>query len=269
LIEDWRRDVADKKVLWLTYAWADNKQQDVDFIAQEIEAAGLTVKLDRWNIQAGKRLWDQIAEFIQSPSQCDAWAIVATQASLGSEPCKEEYAYALDRALNQRGATFPVVGIFPSSVDAGLIPPGLRTRLYVSLRDPDWKERIVAATEGRDLNIARPKVEPFALRRFIHEGAQLVEVRPRAGSWSPFSAAVPVAEKDLLVSILPGPAGTDPAPAGVISIGQGERDGLFIRTLHSEITPTQSAYIELSRLPTILHFGPGGGHGVAFWVKLR
>lgn len=41
--------------LWLTYAWADNKARDVDYVAQELERAGLTVKLDQWNLGAGRR----------------------------------------------------------------------------------------------------------------------------------------------------------------------------------------------------------------------
>jgi len=86
--------------VWLTYAWGDNRQQDVEFVAQELKDAGIEVKLDRWNIQAGKRLWEQIENFIQERKSCDAWVIYATQNSLGSEPCKEEYAYALDRAIN-------------------------------------------------------------------------------------------------------------------------------------------------------------------------
>jgi hypothetical protein len=116
--------------IWMTYSWTDNQSGDVDFIAQELKDTGLNVKLDRWNIKAGMRLWDQIEEFIQEPTQCDAWLLVATQASLGSEPCREEYAYALDRALNSRGTAFPVIALFPATVDDSLIPAGIRTRLY-------------------------------------------------------------------------------------------------------------------------------------------
>lgn len=97
------------KTLWITYCWEDYKNGDVEFIAQELEKIGVSVKLDRWNIQAGKRLWEQIDKFISHPNECDAWAIIATQNSLGSEPCKEEVAYALDRALNTRGQTFPLI----------------------------------------------------------------------------------------------------------------------------------------------------------------
>ena len=34
--------------IWITYAWNDNKDQDIDFIAQELRAVGLTVKLVYW-----------------------------------------------------------------------------------------------------------------------------------------------------------------------------------------------------------------------------
>ena len=91
--------------VWLTYAWEDNKQGDVYFAAQELQRCGLTVKLDRWNISAGRRLWEQIEDFISNPEESDAWLLYATQASLQSEPCKEEFAYALDRALRTRGET--------------------------------------------------------------------------------------------------------------------------------------------------------------------
>jgi hypothetical protein len=48
------------KTVWITYSWDDNKSNDIEFIAQELESTGLLVKMDRWNIRAGKRLWEQI-----------------------------------------------------------------------------------------------------------------------------------------------------------------------------------------------------------------
>ena len=50
--------------VWITYAWADNERHDIDFIAQELQRAGATVKLDRGNLSAGKRLWEQIDIFV-------------------------------------------------------------------------------------------------------------------------------------------------------------------------------------------------------------
>ena len=134
--------------VWLTYAWDDDKNNDVGYVTQELANAGGKVKLDRWNIKAGLRLWDQIEKFIQSETECDAWILYATSNGLGSEACKEEFAYALDRALNSRGAIFPVIGLFPALVDSALTPAAIRVRLYISKVEPDWKERVKAAAEG-------------------------------------------------------------------------------------------------------------------------
>jgi hypothetical protein len=147
--------------VWLTYAWNDNKDNDVDFVAQELENAGVQVRLDRWDINVGRRLWDQIENFIQNPTKSDAWLMYATQNSLNSQACMEEYFYALDRAIHARGNEFPIIAIFPSTVDQNLIPAGIRIRLYVSISDPDWKERIVAAAEGRNTNNSKPSVSPY------------------------------------------------------------------------------------------------------------
>ena len=48
--------MSQKKSIWLTYAWDDNLGGDVDFAAQELLRVGLEVKLDRWNLTAGKHL---------------------------------------------------------------------------------------------------------------------------------------------------------------------------------------------------------------------
>jgi len=143
-----------EKSIWITYAWGDNVGGDVDFAAQELIRQGLDIKLDHWNLTAGKHLWEQIESYIQDPSKSDGWLLYATQNSLGSEACKEEFAYALDRALHTRGGDFPVIALFPASVDRDLIPAGIKTRLFVSLTDPDWKERILAAVEKRQPRIA-------------------------------------------------------------------------------------------------------------------
>ena len=37
--------------IWMTYAWKDNENKDVDFVAQELKGAGLTV-----NVNAGAKI---------------------------------------------------------------------------------------------------------------------------------------------------------------------------------------------------------------------
>jgi hypothetical protein len=245
--------------VWLTYAWEDNKSQDVDFAAQELEAVGLNVKLDRWNLRAGVRLWEQIEDLIQSPTESDAWVLYATQNSLGSEACKEEFAYALDRALHQRGETFPVMALFPSSIDEDLIPAGIRTRLYVSLTDPEWKERIKAAAEGVELNLSRPTVEPYELT--IHEDWTVsygIELRPRAGTWSPFMVGVPASEKAAVnPKLVYGARGHQPGMTMLIGTGSGpSNDGnWWVIVAQNEATPTQSYYLLCDSLPSKIVFG--------------
>ncbi len=252
--------------VWLTYAWSDNAAGDIDYYAQELVATGLDVRLDRWNLRAGARLWDQIAEFITDPSQSDGWLLIATQASLGSEACKEEFAYALDRALHTRGADFPVIALFTSRVERDLIPPGIRTRLHVSTADPDWKERVAAAVERRPLNVGRATIEPYLItihplpvatspRRFA------IELRPRAGGWYPAIVAFPLAEKEHVDPVLrSGPPNR--VPRGGIEMGSEgacDDDQFWCMRLDIEVSPTRSCYLFCAAIPSRFTFGTSGG----------
>ena len=259
--------MSEKKSVWLTYAGEGNKEQDVDFVAQELIQAGVDVKLDRWNLTAGKRLWEQIGSFIQDPKKSDGWILYATQASLGSEACKEEFAYALDRALNTRGEEFPVISLFPAPADKNLIQAGMKARLYVSTTDPDWKERIVSAVEGGTPSIRKTQVEPYALKihqRNLKRGYKkiTIEVRPRAGTWSPFFAAIPIDEKNQnSPSLAYGPSNR--IVFGGILLNSGSvisADGNFwVLFANNEATPTQSYFILCNELPSFLIFGVNGG----------
>jgi hypothetical protein len=259
-------DILNMATIWLTYAWDDNLAGDVDFISQEIVRAGVQVKLDRWNISAGKRLWDQIANFIQDPKESDGWALYASQASLGSEACREEFAYALDRALHTRGSTFPIIGLFPGPVDTSLVPAAVKVRLCVSTTDPDWKERIKAAVEGRPPSVAHLSVDPYQVR--IHQASAgagrpyAIEVRPRAGTWSPFFAAIPITEKESLnPSIWHGPANRPGSGGMLTNTGECTSDDgqWWIMYAQNEATPTQSYFLFVNKLPTQIAFGVHNG----------
>jgi len=251
--------------VWITYAWDDNQDQDVDFIAQELGSTGLDIKLDRWNIGAGKRLWEQIDNFITNPAESDAWILVATENSLQSEPCKEEFAYALDRALSSRGNNFPVIGLFLGPVDEGLIPAAIRTRLFVSVTDPDWKERIKASSEGRTPQVSAANVVPYHLK--IHTDLPknkpiAIEVRPRAGVWSPFIASILLSEKEMVdPNIMIGPSDYPTDSGMLVDCGNQESpDGqLWVMAAGNQATPTQSYYIWCKELPSVVIFGKNGG----------
>ncbi len=98
--------------VWLTYAWKDNEENDVDHVINELKAAGLDVGFDRAHLLAGVPLWRQLDAAL-ADDELKAWVIYVTENSLASEPCQEELAYALDRTLRTRGSAFPLIGIFP------------------------------------------------------------------------------------------------------------------------------------------------------------
>ena len=201
----------------------------------------------------------------------------ATTSSLGSEACREEFAYALGRAISKRGRDYPVIGLFPGPVDNLLIPAAIRARLYVSITDPDWKERIRAAAEGRRPNINIPQIEPYHFHVHTVKGGYAIEFRPRAGVWYPFVVGVPLDEKVSLgehIFVLPGPPGGPPQLDGGFFTyvdGEGEsttNDGSrwWMIVPQGEATPTKSYYLFVKELPSRVAFGPKGG--VLRWVPL-
>jgi hypothetical protein len=250
--------------IWITYAWNDNKDKDVDFVAQELQAAGAIVKLDRWNIGAGRRLWEQIEGFIAKPEETDAWLLVATNSSLASEACKEEFAYALDRALKTRGGNFPVMALFLTHADPALVPAGIRTRLHVSITDPDWKERVVAAAEGRQHAASHAEVNPYHLKIHDTRGRSkpiAIEVRPRAGVWAPFIAGIPASEKDRVDPfIMIGPRDVPTDGGMLLNTGAAPSpDGqIWLMFAGNQSTPTESYFVWCKELPSKLVFGVNG-----------
>ena len=234
--------------------------------------AGLAIKLDRWNLQAGRRLWEQIEKFITDPGQCNAWIMYATQNSLASEPCREELAYALDRALSTRGVTFPIIALLPSHAEGELLPAAIRTRLSIDLSDPDWKDRIVAAVTNRDLPRGAAELTPYLVR--IHPppaGYQvLLEVRPRAGVWHPFGACVRADERDRVgLLVRDGPRGVVPRPeGGYIGGGAGLSDDQkwYVEKGYLPSTPTHSFFLFCKALPSEIGFGQlGTASQMFFW----
>ena len=267
------------KNIWITYSWEDNKDQMVDFVAQELNSLGLAVKLDKWTISAGNRLWEQIEKFITDENNCDAWIFYITPNSLGSEPCKKEFAYALDRSLHSRGGSFPLIGLSPSNVDNIIIPAAIRTRLYVSLQDDQWKERILASIEKRLPSITRPTIEPYTIEfhQFQPEGLNdkwiVIELRPRVGSWTPSFVGIKMSEKEL----------TNPfskyGPKGVYYLGGMKyypndnisKDGQWwLMTANNEVNTSTSLFLvcKSGKLPTQIAFG-SLGDGPQFQIDLN
>jgi hypothetical protein len=192
--------------------------------------------------------------------------IYATENSLGSEAGKEEFSCALDRALDRRGNNFPVIAVFPGPVDDSVVPSGKRVRLSVSLSDLEWKDRVKAAVEDEIPFLARPQLEPFTIEmhrvRTTADRRIAIEVRPRAGTWSPFFAAVPLSEKDRVrPHIMHGPRGQALQGGAPSNTGEApsSNDAWWVMFAQDKATPTQSYYIHCNELPSRIAFCVNGG----------
>jgi len=247
---------------WITYAWVDNETADVDYVIQELDAAGVEVRYDRRNIVPGLRLWDQIASEIED-DDCDGWILFTTRAAFDSKNVMEELSYAIDRALSKRGESFPLIALL-ADADAADLPAGLRVRLGVPLADDDWVERIVAGLLGRTPGHTPPSLEPYVLT--VHRpdtgftDKWCVETRPRAGRWSPAFGVVPTPEWPYLTTAMCGakdlPTGTGMSSFAELTSEDGAWKGVKV---YNEATPTRSLYLYFTGLPTRLRFGVPGG----------
>ncbi len=249
------------KKLWLTYAWKDNEDFDVDYIIQELEAAGVDVRFDRRQLLTGQRLWDQIDQAITNPVNADAWALVVSKQSLQSEPCREELNYALHRALASRGNVFPLIGIFAEQIDRQLIPAAISTRLYVSIESKEWVERVRSGVEGAPPVLSHDAIGPVATKLYRNQGTYelIVEARPRTGLWNPCVAKVLLSEKDFMYGAMVRPAGKAPR-IGAVHFVEGRAPGepdWFLRGPSDEATasPTMSMFVVFHRTPSRLFVG--------------
>jgi hypothetical protein len=246
--------------LWLTYAWRDNEEQGVDFVISELKSTGLDVHFDRAQLIVGKRLWQQIDAAIKD-SSTSAWAMFVTENSLRSEPCLEEIAYALDRALREKGSDFPLIGIFPAPVDREILPSALATRLYVNLRDPSWKKQVHDGVVGKNtFNVQAPTSirSQMAYRAYIGGVAT-------GGHMGPFAAMVPEEEHDNFGTIFVSPRNYFPKSMMTMGLFEQRRHdttaGLMsLKHLQQPVDSINSGFVCFkNRRPRVVCFGPLNG----------
>lgn len=252
--------------VWLTYAWKDNEDSDVDHIISELRKIGLQIGFDRVQLLAGRRLWDQIDAAIKSPDVA-AWAIYVTENSLKSEPCQEELAYALDRTLRTRGSSFPLIGLFSGDFDASLIPSALVTRLCVNLHQNEWAQQVCDAVKGaNNTQVSEPVIFGHKLYKF--GDGFVLEVWPRTGTWTPTVAVVREGQESLLTQLCPGPRGVLDGMV-MMNCGEGRQNGCFGRVFNNPVNSSTTAHIHLSDLPDWIEFGQmGKPHRIDFVDKV-
>lgn len=252
-----------KKKVWVSYSHKDNANGDVDFIVQELQAIGLDVRFDRNAVIAGLPLWDQLQQMISSENECDAWVIIMTETSLKSEACSEEQAYALDRALRQGRSKFPIIGLGFGYVSTTLIPPMIRTRLFLNMTtDTDWADRIYSAAHGTLPTYNIPPVQPISATKHVVKDRAVLELHPRVGVWYPAFVSVQDEHRHLAESISIGIANsptTRQYGGHTTSQGYTVNDQRFYMQAHqgAQVSPTMSMYVDLdlNNLPVAIGFG--------------
>lgn len=183
------------KKLWLTYAWSDNEDKDIDFIIKELDKTDIEVKFDRRNLIPGQRLWQQIGQHITDPRECHAWGIVLTRNSVHSESCIEELSYALDRVLSAKGEAFPLFALL-HGIPPSELPPALKIRSCIVLENNNWVEQVVAAVNKAPTGFAPSDgLSPFIFNEHKVNDLLCLEIKPRFDRISPFAIAVDYEEK--------------------------------------------------------------------------
>jgi hypothetical protein len=181
------------KNLWVTYAWADNEDKDIDYIVSQLEAAGVNIFYDRRVLVPGQRLWQQIGSQITDTSRVDAFSFIVTPNSLASEPCKEELAYALERVMKERGGSFPLIGLM-HRVRAADLPPPLKVRLCIPLSSPNWVDQVIAGINKQAPPHQPANVAPYIVRTHKVTDGYWIQITPRLEHVSPVSVAVDLDE---------------------------------------------------------------------------
>jgi hypothetical protein len=247
--------------LWITYAWSDNTEGDFSYLVQQLESAGITVRFDRVALVPGHRLWEQIGTRIaQDP--LDGWAYLVTANSLASQPCREELAYALDRALREKGQAFPLIGLL-HGVRIVDVPPALRIRLCVDLASPNWVEEVKAGLEARAPQAPSATQGTFVFQLHPAYGGEpditAVEIRPRFGEIMYWRIAVPTSA--VVAAWGHGPSGGGAISfiqTSVITGGDGQMDGVTMEWFGAgdRLSPGISAYVAFrGEIPDFLAFG--------------
>jgi len=248
-------------MLWITYAWVDDEEGDFTYLVQELRGVGVEATYDKIALVPGRRLWEQIGNKIMN-EPLKGWAYLLTPNSITRETCKEELAYALYRALTEKGGDFPLIGLV-HGVEIDDVPAALKVRLCVNLADPNWRELILAGVQGQPPKATTQQASTFVWN--VHQGYGgnpshiAVEVRPRFGSIMYWRFIVPRSAS--IVNWGHGAAnGGGIAGVQTMSIEGGECNAEGVPCTFfgagDALSPSVSAYVVFERaLPQFVAFG--------------
>lgn len=254
----------DMKKLWITYAWSDDEEGNVDYIIHELDKYDdIEIKFDKRNLIPGQRLWQQIGGIITDIKECDAWGILLTKNSIRSEACIEELSYALDRAISSNCEGFPIFALL-KDIDITNVPPSLRVRLCIPLENNDFKVQVHSAVYKQPSGYTPKNLSDWiiTLRKDQDTNLLTFEFRPRFDRIIPYSIAVDF-EENINGNVLGanhGPSGGMPNAWNSFNRVNSEailNDGtkVWIWGAENEINPAISMYLRCKTIPKRLWYG--------------
>jgi hypothetical protein len=258
------------KNLWVTYAWVDNEDKDIDYIVNRLDAAGINTLYDRRALVPGQRLWEQIGKKIADTSRVDAFSFIVTPNSIASEPCKEELSYAIQRVMDERGGGFPVIGLM-HRVRAADLPPLLKARLCIPLESPNWVDGVVAGINKQAPPYQPLNVAPYVIKTHKVTVGYWIQITPRFEPVSPVSVAVDLEEHQSgnILNVFCAPSGQIPGANGFLSVvkhgslegtsklSDGAETAVYFWNMTEEATFNRSYWIQCKSPPPRIWFGNG------------
>ena len=250
------------KKLWLTYAWKDNEDRNIDFIIKELDKTNIAVKFDRRNLIPGQRLWQQIGNHITNPMECESWGIILTKNSIENESCIEELSYALERTLKTKGATFPIFALL-HEISPKELPPALSIRLCIILENNNWVDQVIAAVNKTSPGFSPEKdLSNFIFHEHKIDNRYCLEIKPRFDRINPHAIVVDYHEKES-GNVTNGSFG----PSGIIPNGHVAFERINSETritdgthcwvwgANNEINSTNSIFLFYKKKPKRIWFG--------------
>lgn len=242
--------------LYITLAWTHKNEDDFSYLARQLKSVGLEAVYEPIELRPGKALWDRIAPRLAC-GEVAGWAYVLMPRSLTDRLCRDELLSSLDRAWEQKGAAFPLLGLLHGfSVQS--LPLALKLRPCIHLADPAWKEQVKAIMGRRSMDDSSEYLWRVHTCYGGDSSRIAIEVTPRHEGVGCWRFAVPT-------SVAPVQWGHGTSGGGDISPvrfsvvrGAGKLENKNVSWFGSEdaLSQTESAYVVFDGLlPEFICFG--------------
>ncbi len=255
---------AERRQVWVSYLWTTGEERDLKFLFSPLNGLDIDTKYESVRLIPETRLWQRVLQSLTN-MEFDGWLYVLTHQIATRGACAEELLEAIDKALQDKGTDFPMIGLL-YGVSAQQVPLGLRMRPCLSVGDPDWKHRLAQSLLPRVPTLPKTLVRESA--RFtwkIHpcyggeSEVTAIEVSPKLESIPYWRFAIPRTARPARWGV--GSAGGQEISPVKFAVAKGSgrfgsSEVLWFGAANG-VSTSESAYITFcGPLPEFICFGP-------------